>query len=136
MELKTVAADAARALIAAGDLPTDDLDDPSIALIGAFDDGGALVGVVGLQSCGDEAALLRSLAVAPAYRSRGLGGRLCARVVELAGDRPLWLLTTTAQDYFVRHGFVAVARDEVPDAIRATAQFTSLCPSTAIVMRR
>lgn len=134
MELKSVTADAVRPLLAANDLPTDDLHDPTIVLVGAFD-GGTLVGVVGVQACGD-AALLRSLAVAPTHRSAGLGARLCARVVELAGDRPVWLLTTSARDYFTRHGFIVVPRDAAPAAIRATAQFVSLCPASATVMRR
>ena len=134
MELRTVAADDVRALVESSDLPTEDLDDPAIALIGAFD-GGALAGVIGMQACGN-VALLRSLAVAPGHRSHGIGARLCARVVELAADRPLWLLTTTARDYFTRLGFIVVPREQAPEAIRATAQFTSLCPSTATVMRR
>jgi len=133
MELRTVAPDRVRALLVASDLPIDDLDDPAIALIGAFD-GEALVGVVGVQACGD-VALLRSLAVAPEHRGRGIAALLCDRVVALAAPRPLWLLTTGARDYFARRGFVAVPRDDVPAAIRATAQFTSLCPASAIAMR-
>jgi amino-acid N-acetyltransferase len=134
MELEPVAADRARALLAASCLPVDDLTDPAITLIGAFDRG-ALVGVVGLQACGD-AALLRSLAVAVEQRGWGLGTRLVKRVLELAGARPVWLLTTDARDYFLRHGFSVAARDEAPAAIRATTQFASLCPSSAIVMCR
>lgn len=128
---------AVRALLAASDLPTDDIDDPSISLVGAFDDD-ALIGVVGLQACGG-VGLLRSLAVAPSHRDRGMAGSLCERVFEMAGERAmesLWLLTTSAKDYFTRHGFEAVPRDEAAEAIRTTAQFTALCPSSAHVMRR
>ena len=128
---------AVRALLAASDLPTDDIDDASIWLVAAFDND-ALVGVVGLQACG-AVGLLRSLAVAPGHRDRGVAGALCERVFELARAREmesLWLLTTSAKDYFTRHGFEAVPRDEAPEAIRTTAQFTALCPSSAHVMRR
>ena len=45
-------------------------------------------------------------------------------------------LTTTAADYFARLGFVRIDRDAAPPAIRATAQFASLCPASAHVMRR
>jgi amino-acid N-acetyltransferase len=127
----------ARALLASCDLPTDDLDDPEIALTGAFD-GGTMLGVIGLQMCGDT-GLLRSLAVDPGYRDRGVARMLCDRVFESAGRRAmtaLWLLTTTADAYFTRLGFQAVARDSAPPRIRASAQFASLCPSTAKVMTR
>lgn len=83
----------AGALLAACDLPTDDLDDPSIALVGAFE-GSAMIGVIGLQACG-EAGLLRSLAVEPAYRDRGVARALCERVFAMARGE-LWLLTPSA----------------------------------------
>lgn len=125
-----------RGLLAASMLPTDDLHDPAIELLGAWD-GAALVGAVGLQRCGD-AGLLRSLVVAPAWQGRGLGHELCARVVTLARRRDLtalYLLTTTAADFFRRLGYRDAARDAVPAEIRATAEFASLCPSTATVLR-
>jgi amino-acid N-acetyltransferase len=126
-----------RSLLEASDLPTDDIEDPSISLFCAFD-GDALAGVVGLQSC-DGVGLLRSLAVATTHRDRGVARLLCEHVFEEARTRDmgsLWLLTTTARDYFTRHAFEVVPREEAPDAIRGTAQFSSLCPSSAHVMRR
>ena len=140
MELRTLAStdlEAARALLAANELPVDDLADPSITLVGAFE-AGALAGVIGLQVCND-AGLLRSLAVAPAMRSRKLGWRLCDHVLALAdarGLRAVFLLTTDAADYFGRLGFVIVDRESAPEAIRATAQFSSLCSASARLMRR
>ncbi len=127
----------AKALLASCDLPTNDLDDASIALVGAFD-GTAMVGVIGLQSCSD-VGLLRSLAVDPAHRDHGVARMLCERVFEVARAREmreLWLLTTTAEAYFTRLGFTLVAREAAPPQIRVTAQFASLCPATARVMRR
>jgi amino-acid N-acetyltransferase len=135
--LETTDLAGARALLTDSDLPTDDLDDASISLFGAFD-GDKLVGVIGLQTC-ESVGLLRSLAVAPACRNAGIAGVLCRRLFEVAAERSmtsLWLLTTSATDYFTRHGFEVVPRDAVPDAIRATAQFSALCPSTARVMHR
>jgi amino-acid N-acetyltransferase len=107
------------------------------ALVGAFD-GGAMVGVIGLQSCGD-VGLLRSLAVDPAHRDHGIARALCDLAFEVARARDmreLWLLTTTAETYFARLGFTLVAREAAPAQVRATAQFASLCPATARVMRR
>lgn len=140
MELRDLTADdmpRAKPLLASCELPTDDLDDASIALVGAFD-GSTLVGVIGLQFCGD-VGLLRSLAVAPAHRDHGVARALCDRVFEFARAREmreLWLLTTTAESYFARLGFTLVAREAAPAQVRATAQFASLCPATARVMRR
>jgi N-acetylglutamate synthase-like GNAT family acetyltransferase len=127
---------AARALLDEQHLPTDDLDDPEVALFGAFAEG-ALQGVIGLQRCG-ELALLRSLAVTPAQRGRGLGEALCRHVLARAAARGLtgtYLLTTGAAGYFERLGFVAVERAATPDAIRGTAQFSGLCPASARVLR-
>jgi amino-acid N-acetyltransferase len=127
----------AKALLASCDLPTDDLDDASIALVGAFDSS-SIVGVVGLQSCGD-VGLLRSLAVDAAHRDRGIARVLCERMFDVAREREmreLWLLTTTAEAYFTRLGFTPIAREAAPAQVRVTAQFASLCPTTARVMRR
>jgi len=75
-----------------------------------------VVGTVGLEYFGAY-ALLRSLAVAPAYRGRGLGRRLVTRAVEAAMERGvegIFLLTVTAQDFFARLGFRVIGREEVP----------------------
>lgn len=132
----TAPTEAVLALLAATALPVDDLGDPDVVLFAASE-AGRLLGVVGLQLL-DGAALLRSLAVDPAARARGLGGRLTDHALGEArarGRTDVWLLTTTARDYFARRGFVVVPRELVAPAVRATAQFSSLCPSTAAVMR-
>ena len=101
-------------------------------------DGERLVGVIGLQICG-HAALLRSLAVQQSYRGAGIANALVARIVALAytrGIASLYLLTTTAQAFFSRLGFLDTARDAVPDEILATQEFQSLCPSSAACMTR
>lgn len=97
-----------------------------------------IVGVAGLECCALH-ALLRSVAVDAAWRSRGLGRALVARVVsdaEARGIPALYLLTTTAEQYFPSFGFAAVARDAVPADIRATQEFTEACPASATVMVR
>lgn len=138
MEITTLSPTAeVKALLTASDLPIDDLDDPTIALFGVLESG-RLVGVVGLQTL-TGTGLLRSLAVDPSVRDRGLGHQLCEHVIQEARARGLsevWLLTTSARDYFLRRGFEAVAREIAPDSVRSTVQFSSLCPSTAVVMRR
>lgn len=97
-----------------------------------------LVGVAGLEVCCDN-ALLRSVAVSPEWRSHGVGRALVTRVIsdaESRGLRALYLLTTTAEHYFPSFGFHTIARDAVPDDVRATAEFQSACPASATVMCR
>jgi amino-acid N-acetyltransferase len=128
---------AARALLAACELPVDDLANPAISLIGAFH-GHDLVGVIGLEAC-ESVGLLRSLAVAGGHRGRGVARDLCDHLFALATERgieTLFLLTTTAADYFARLGFVAIDRDAAPGSIQTTTQFASICPTSARVMRR
>lgn len=97
-----------------------------------------LVGVAGLEVC-CENALLRSVAVTPDWRSRGLGRALVTRVIadaESRGINALYLLTTTAERYFPSFGFRQVSRESVPPDVRASAEFREACPASAVVMSR
>jgi amino-acid N-acetyltransferase len=99
---------------------------------------GEVVGVAGMERYGD-GGLLRSVAVAPEWRGTGLGRALVDRVLDegrAAGVRDVYLLTTTAEHYFPRLGFVCVDRETVPKAVQGSAEFTGACPATAVVMRR
>lgn len=94
---------------------------------------GELAGVIGLEVY-DTVALLRSLAVAPARRSAGLGRQLVAFVEAEAaqrGIRELFLLTSTAESFFTAQGYALVPRAEAPVVIQGTAQFSGVCPSSA-----
>ena len=124
-------------LLTASKLPLDGVGEALPSFIVA-ESGTELVGVAGLEPC-RENALLRSVAVAEEWRSRGLGRALVERVIaeaESRGIHALYLLTTTAERYFPSFGFRAVARDEVPADIRATKEFASACPASATVMCR
>jgi amino-acid N-acetyltransferase len=97
-----------------------------------------IVGVVGLEACGDY-ALLRSTAVSPAWRGKGVGKRLVERAVaraEAQGIRALYLLTTTAEHYFPSFGFQVTTRETVPAEVQATDEFRGACPASATVMCR
>lgn len=99
---------------------------------------GTVVGTVGLEVYG-KLGLLRSLCVAPGHRSQGIAGTLLTAMTSHAtaeGVQTLYLLTTGAAAYFAGRGFGSVSRDAVPPAIRGTAQFSSLCPSTAVCMSK
>ncbi len=97
-----------------------------------------VVGVAGMERYGD-GGLLRSVAVAHAWRDSGIGRTLVDRVVaegRAAGVREVYLLTTTAEHYFPRLGFACVGRETVPAAVRASVEFTGACPDSAVVMRK
>jgi thioredoxin type arsenate reductase len=96
-------------------------------------EGGALVGVAGLEIY-DRVGLLRSVAVAPSRQGTGLGQALVADRLRAASDRGLevvYLLTTTAPEFFRKRGFVPARRDEVPPSLAASPEFVSVCPSSA-----
>ncbi|HJU89395.1 MAG TPA: arsenic resistance N-acetyltransferase ArsN2 [Gemmatimonadaceae bacterium] len=124
-------------LLVDSQLPTDGVESvlPTFVVAELESD---LVGVAGLEVC-CENALLRSVAVSPAWRSRGLGRALVTRVIadaEARGINALYLLTTTAERYFPSFGFTPVARDTVPEDIRQTSEFREACPASAVVMAR
>ena len=125
--------DAIAGLLRAADLPVEDLNAAMLDAFVVATEGGNCVGVVGLE-VHESNALLRSLAVEPRHRSRGLGARLVAAIETEArarGVTALYLLTTTATTFFERMGYAAHDRATVPPAIAATTEFSSLCPGTA-----
>lgn len=126
--------DVARRLLVASGLPVADLD--AVELLVARS-GARLVGCVGAELHG-AAALLRSLAVDPRRRREGIGEALLRAAVDLArrrGARELYALTTTLEPMLARRGFVRVERADVPAAVRGSAEFATLCPSSATCMR-
>ncbi len=99
---------------------------------------GALLGTVGLEHYGG-VALLRSTVVAEPVRRRGVAAALVERAMGRAreqGCRTLYLLTLDADDYFQRFGFAAIDREEAPAEIQASPEFTTLCPDSAVLMRK
>lgn len=130
---RPVELDAIVALLGAAELPVEDLDVAKLDAFVVAAEGDACVGVVGLEIHGPN-ALLRSLAVEPRHRSRGLGARLVRAIETEArarGVTALYLLTTTARTFFERAGYTAHDRAAVPLSIAATTEFSSLCPDTA-----
>lgn len=131
---------AVNALLTAAGLPLDGVHE-ALACFVVAEDGADIVGVAGIEACGrsGEHALLRSVAVAPSWQKRGLGRALVARTIaeaEARGAKALYLLTTSAERYFPSFGFSVTTRDDVPDEVRATAEFQGACPASAIAMVR
>jgi amino-acid N-acetyltransferase len=121
------------ALLAENALPIADISDASPPQFFGIRDGGALVAVVGIE-LHQPFGLLRSLAVRSSFRQRGLGRELVSFAESWSaahGVMSLFLLTTTAEQYFRRLGYSPAARDEAPLAIQATSQFSGLCPTSS-----
>lgn len=125
------------ALLQQGQLLTDDLPADLADFVIAKEAGNA-IGVAGLERF-DRVGLLRSVVVAPHYRGQQVAAKLVNQLLGNAQANALddvYLITTTADGYFRRHGFQVVNRQQVPISIRQTQQFSDLCPSTALVMKR
>jgi amino-acid N-acetyltransferase len=123
-------------LLTVSGLPLDGVRDALDGFVVA-QSGDDIVGVAGLEVCRDN-ALLRSVAVLPEWRSHGRARARHARDLdaEARGLHALYLLTTTAERYFPSFGFQQIAREDVPEDVRQTAEFQSACPASATVMCR
>ncbi|WP_141619441.1 arsenic resistance N-acetyltransferase ArsN2 [Myxococcus sp. AB036A] len=128
---------AVEALLAAADLPRQGVADHLPHFLVAEREG-TLVAAAGLELYGTS-ALLRSVVVNESQKGKGVGAELVQRLVERASaDRlgALFLLTTTAADYFPRFGFVRIDRASLPPELHASEELRGACPASAAVMRR
>ena len=129
--------DAVEDLLSANDLPLDGVEENLSGFIVA-EEGGRVIGAVGLEKFGS-VALLRSAVVSEGNRGGGVGRRLVEHILDYAesdGIEELFLLTTTAENYFPQFGFARTTRSAVPPAVKASAEFRGACPDTALVMTR
>ncbi|WP_276372362.1 arsenic resistance N-acetyltransferase ArsN2 [Chryseolinea sp. H1M3-3] len=97
---------------------------------------GNMVGSGGLEMYGD-VALLRSVAVRQAERSKNLGSKIVNKLLQHAkesGIKSVFLLTETAHDFFLKKGFTDLSRDEVPIALKTSSEFSFVCPASAKCM--
>ena len=140
VELRTAQADdlpEVLSLLRKADLPIAGVADAFSHFVVAESEG-ALVGVVGLELYGGS-ALLRSAAVEEGWRGTGVGRLLVERALDLAREKQIedvYLLTTSAEEYFPRFGFACISRDAVAEGVRSSAEFQGACPASAVVMRK
>jgi amino-acid N-acetyltransferase len=127
--------EAFRALLKTSSLPADDLNYQRDLLVGYYE-GDALVGTGGLEIHGNY-ALLRSLSVKLGIRGKAVGTTITEYLLSEAKKKRLkaiYLLTETARGFFQKKGFREVQRDEVPAEVKASSEFSQVCPTTAVVM--
>jgi amino-acid N-acetyltransferase len=118
-------------------LPADDLQLKNSLLLTYYNADDTLVGSGGLEFY-EGKALLRSLAVSPELRGQQLGKQIVQDLLQQAreaGMKEVYLLTQTAFFFFQKLGFTEVKRDLVPAEIKASSEFSQVCPSTAQVMK-
>ncbi|HYH05925.1 MAG TPA: arsenic resistance N-acetyltransferase ArsN2 [Thermoanaerobaculia bacterium] len=128
--------DSIKALLVASELPTAGVDEHWKTFIVARD-GEKLVACGGAEAY-QFAALIRSVAVTPEYRSHGVGRRIVRQLLDRLASRGLrefYLLTTTAEEYFRKRGFKPIDRDEVHPQLLSSREFQDACPSSAVCMR-
>lgn len=116
-------------------LPYQDVNAENIQFFMAFNDAD-FVGIVGLENYSN-VALLRSMVVFDKFRNKGYGCKIVNQILEEAtakGIKEIFILTTTAKDFFEHLGFEVIERKDVPNDIKSTTEFTSLCPASATCM--
>lgn len=123
-------------LLSEAGLPTEDVSAEQLSLVA--ENAGQMQGVIGLESLG-EIGLLRSLVVSKQARGDGIGPMLVSALESNCvgnGVAELWLLTIDADAFFEKLGYSIRLRDEAPDAIQATNEFSGLCPGDAFLMSK
>lgn len=118
-------------------LPHSDLSNPHVQLYSLKDETG-LKGTGGLEIYGEN-ALIRSVAISEESIGQGIGRIICDQLEQIAaklGVKTLYLLTTSAASFFEHRGYIVISRDQFPDVIKNTSQFSELCPISAICMMK
>lgn len=136
-ELKSEEFDTVYALLLESKLDSSDLKQANIRLF-RFEENNELIGVAGLEIFGTH-ALLRSVAVGKKFQGKGIGNEVVCqieRISKVSGISSLYLLTTTAHGFFESRGYQIIHRDEFPEELKQTAQFSGLCPVSAICMKK
>jgi amino-acid N-acetyltransferase len=125
-------------LLVAEGLPTEDVGEAGRRFFAFCDAEGTAIGYGSLERAEGD-MMLRSVVTTPTYRGAGYGRVITEWLIGEAARSDahnLYLLTTTAREFFARLGFEMVERTSVPPAIAISREFSSLCPSTAVTMKR
>ena len=125
------------ALLQTEKLPAEDLPVSLDNFLVATEDD-KVIGAIGLEQY-DNYGLLRSMVVDKEYRNKNIASQLVQQLENYTatiGITCLYLLTETAAQYFERKGYSKISRDEVPVSLQASSEFSSVCPVSAIVMKK
>jgi amino-acid N-acetyltransferase len=124
-----------KATLARAGLPVEDVGDDG-PLFWRFERDDMPVGFAGIEMHGRD-ALLRSLVTLPPLRQQGIGSAMVDKMETEArarGADAIYLLTGDQAPFFSKLGYAPCARERVPAAVAASAQFARLCPASATAM--
>jgi N-acetylglutamate synthase-like GNAT family acetyltransferase len=127
--------DGLKAALRRAGLPHEDVGEAG-RLFWRFDTGDDIpAGFGGLEIHGGD-ALLRSVVTLPPLRRAGFGSAMIAAIeqeAQLHGCRAIYLLTMDP-DFFARAGYAVCGRSAVPEALRASSQFSLQAPGKVEAM--
>jgi amino-acid N-acetyltransferase len=124
------------ALLKTNKLPYGDIQTKNNLFVSYHDDENNMIGSGGLEFYASY-ALLRSVAVDETQRGKSIGKAIVSDLLDRAKKesvKEIYLLTETAHDFFLNRGFKDVQREHVPDEVRASSEFASVCPVSAACM--
>lgn len=131
--------DAIYTLLQSANLPTQDISPQHLQHFLVMRNGSEIIGVAGVEQIGKFVGLVRSIAVREEYRSKGIATALYNAIEEHAcsmGLREVFALTTTITDWLTRLGYERLNREDAPQELRQTAEFSELCPVSVVIMRK
>ena len=123
-------------LLKKNNLPTEDIN-PGTQLF-VVEENDTVVGTVAVQY-DFNVALLRSLCVSDDKRNTGIGEMLVEFIehyVQKQGVQSVYLLTTTAENFFLKKGYKKMDRKEVPEFIKNTKEYSVLCSASSSLMKK
>lgn len=131
--------DRVEALLEEQGLPSEDVRTaPGSFFVASDGSSTEIVGIGGVEIHGSN-GLLRSVVVTEPNRGKGYGRALCdalEKCAESEGVTTLYLLTTTATEFFEERGYREIPREDAPPSIRGTTEFADLCPSSANCLKK
>lgn len=127
---------AAIALLKKNNLPTEDLNPGTQMFV--VEEGNEVVGTIAIEYDYND-ALLRSLSVSEKKRGPGIGKELVSFIEEYVrqqGVQHIFLLTTTAADFFLKRGYSIIDRSNIPQFIQNTKEYSVICASSSTLMKK
>ncbi len=119
-------------------MPVSDLDASKGHYFAIMDAGGQPLGYCGFETLNEATAFIRSCVVPAPFRGRGIGAEMMTALVDQLtadGKSGLYLFTMDADPFFEKFGFKIISRDDAPDIVRATSQFSLEDCKDAVLMR-
>jgi amino-acid N-acetyltransferase len=123
-------------LLKKNNLPTEDITSGTQLFV--VEDGDEVVATIAVEYDYND-ALLRSLSVSEEKRKSGIGAELVSFIedyVQKQGVQAIFLLTTTAADFFSKRGYKIIDRNDVPEFIQNTKEYSVICASSSTLMKK